>query len=363
MNRPNLMTVLEQLHAEGGLAGDPVIVAEGLRTGDRGPWFVAALQSLAGWLAAIFLIGFALEVVRLRSDTGLLSAGGLACAAAAVAAWSGAARSAFVEQLILALSLAGAALASVGLVGLAGGPNHPAAALAVLTFVLLLVLANPTFVHRLLMSLAAVAVLHWLVYLLHIPYAVQGLVVLFGTAAATLWLHESHWTCPRWNALVRPLAYALALALPGMLWLSALQQALDPNLVRLVTGRAAFAPWWLAGLGLAGVLGYVAWEVMGEWAGTEAAAVRLRIAVAVALGAAVVHRAPGVLAGLLLLVLGFQRGNRLLQGLGVLALLAYLAAYYYSLELTLLAKSAVLAASGTLMLGARLFLHRLGKEN
>jgi uncharacterized membrane protein len=54
----------------------------------------------------------------------------------------------------------------------------------------------------------------------------------------------------------------------------------------------------------------------------------------------------------------FANGNRVLAGLGILALLGYLSHYYYALYATLLAKSALLAGAGLVLLAARFALRR-----
>ena len=68
-------------------------------------------------------------------------------------------------------------------------------------------------------------------------------------------------------------------------------------------------------------------------------------------------KAPGFAPATLILLLGYSNGNRILSGLGVVALLGYLSFYYYSLEATLLHKSALMAATGCALLAARLILH------
>jgi len=78
----------------------------------------------------------------------------------------------------------------------------------------------------------------------------------------------------------------------------------------------------------------------------------LSLAVAGAIGAAS-FKAPGVAGGLMIVLVGFANGNRLLAGLGIAALLYYVSSYYYLLDATLLAKAGVLAASGVVLLGAR----------
>jgi uncharacterized membrane protein len=55
----------------------------------------------------------------------------------------------------------------------------------------------------------------------------------------------------------------------------------------------------------------------------------------------------------MIVLLGFANANRVLAGLGIASLLVYVSSYYYLLDVTLLAKSAVLAATGAALLGAR----------
>ena len=69
-------------------------------------------------------------------------------------------------------------------------------------------------------------------------------------------------------------------------------------------------------------------------------------------------RMPGILAALIVLVLGFWRSNRGLMGLASIFLVFYIWAYYYSLEWTLLVKSLVLLGSGGILLAVRFFILR-----
>jgi hypothetical protein len=62
---------------------------------------------------------------------------------------------------------------------------------------------------------------------------------------------------------------------------------------------------------------------------------------------------PGIGFSLLLVLLGFGRGNYLLIGLSLAALLFHLSKYYYLLEISLLNKSLLLAGSGILLLLSR----------
>jgi uncharacterized membrane protein len=55
-------------------------------------------------------------------------------------------------------------------------------------------------------------------------------------------------------------------------------------------------------------------------------------------------------------LLGYANANRVLTGLGVFSLIAYLSLYYYQLQATLLVKSASLIATGMVLLIARFVL-------
>jgi uncharacterized membrane protein len=71
---------------------------------------------------------------------------------------------------------------------------------------------------------------------------------------------------------------------------------------------------------------------------------------------------PGVVATLLLLVLGFDRRARGLIALGATFFLGFGAAYYYDMQLTLLQKSGVLALSGAVCLAAWAVLRFGGRD-
>jgi uncharacterized membrane protein len=71
---------------------------------------------------------------------------------------------------------------------------------------------------------------------------------------------------------------------------------------------------------------------------------------------------PGVLAGLLLLGLGFALQERTLTSLGLVFLPLFLALHYYQMDITLLQKSIALAAAGLTLLVVRGLVQRLPAE-
>lgn len=67
---------------------------------------------------------------------------------------------------------------------------------------------------------------------------------------------------------------------------------------------------------------------------------------------------PGILLGMVMMVLGYARHDRLLLGAGGLCIGVFLWFFYYSLQLTLLAKSASLIGGGIALLLAALYVHK-----
>ena len=75
-----------------------------------------------------------------------------------------------------------------------------------------------------------------------------------------------------------------------------------------------------------------------------------QILLGLALIGAISSSAPGVMAAVLVLMLGFYRRNQNLQTLAVLFLLAFGSSYYYHLPLGLLSKAGILSVTGLICL-------------
>ena len=108
--------------------------------------------------------------------------------------------------------------------------------------------------------------------------------------------------------------------------------------------------WWITTVGLWVLLALVMVRIAGSLGHGWKSRPVLMLLAGVGVLAVTAHNSPGILGALLVLGLGYQRRDRLLSGLAVLFLAVFLSAYYYHLELTLLEKSAALAASGAVLL-------------
>jgi len=319
----------------------------------RSPWYVRVMLGIAGWIGALFLLGFVGVgfAFVMKSAAAAFVVGAGVCAGATLL-FRAAARSDFMSQFGFAVSLAGQALLLYALVQWFGH-SFTAAALAIALQQALLFVLVPNFIHRVWTAwTGAYAAVYALGH--------AGLQA-FAPAAVTLgflwpWLAEFEY--PRRGELLRAAGYGLALAavqtavMHGSLWALWLAEA---------GGRQVLGGRGLTGLGnLASGLVLV-WAVLRllrrEGVGLDAAHGRIALAGAVLL-ALVSLAAPGVGPATAILVVGYANGNRVLAGLGIVALLGYLSHYYYALHATLLDKSALLAGTGLVLLVARFALRR-----
>ncbi|HEX9397165.1 MAG TPA: DUF4401 domain-containing protein [Burkholderiales bacterium] len=337
---------------EGGL-----VSGDAPQRGEAGvPWFVRLMLGIAGWIGALFLLGFvgAGFAFVMKSAGASFGVGAAACAAA-VFIFRAAPKSDFVAQFGLAVSLAGQALLVFGAVQMFERSIMGIALYVTLQQALLFVLV-PNFVHRLWAAwsgaLAAAYALFDAGLFAFIPALMTG---------AFVWLALREFELARFGAMVRAGVYGLALA--------AVQVAvLHGGLAGMVLGfrghglQLGESGAWLGRLAsLAVLLWAVAMLLRREGLALGSAQGRVGLAGALILGIAS-FKAPGVAPAVAILIVGYANADRVLAGLGILALLGYLSHYYYSMQVTLLEKSGLLAAAGFALLVARLALRHWWPE-
>lgn len=342
MSSPPRDELWERLRAAGVAQGEPP------EAPGEAPWFVRLMLGIAGWIGAAFLLGFFGVALAhlLRSPGSQLALGALLCAAVAVALRA-VRHGDLLGQFALAVSLTGQALMASGLEDALGMPSAAGAVAA--QQAILFVMISGT-VHR---TWCAFSGGYALVIALHAWGLAPFAGPLLLAASALAWLRELEH--PREAGLLRAAGYGLGVAaflasLGGGAWIGALWL------------RDPLAP------GAAGLWSAIAWGVVVLAAaaallrreGVPLASADGALAMAGALiVAAAAARAPGIAPATGLLVLGYANGNRVLAGLGIAALIGYLAHYYYSLHATLLVKSQLLAAAGIALLAARYAMRRL----
>ena len=314
----------------------------------RAPWFVRVMLGIAGWIGALFLLGFVgVGFAFVMKNAGVsIAVGALVCAGAALL-FRANPQSDFMNQFGLAVSLAGQALMGMGLLRLFGYTST-AAALAIALQQALLFALVPNFVHRVWTSWTAAYAVAYVLGKLGLPA--------FAPAAVTLgflWPWLAEFDHPRRGELLRAGGYGLALAavqtlaMHGTLLLQWMHGQGAP-------GRFSGELWWLGNLASGLVLVWAVLRLLKrEGVGPGEAHGRIALAGAGVL-ALISLKAPGVGPAVAILVTGFANGNRVLAG--------PLSHYYYALHATLLEKSALLAGAGLALLAARYALQHLWPE-
>jgi uncharacterized membrane protein len=208
----------------------------------------------------------------------------------------------------------------------------------------ILALAVPNFIHRVASAYGAGAA-----FTLALADGGSALAVaMLAAAVAAVWLNELR--LGKIHELLAPIGYGLTLAY---------LQAEIPSAFHDSGMREAWVkPWVGQGLVAATLIATAAALLRrAGWIVGEPRSLVALLATA-AIGAAS-FKAPGVAGGLMIVLLGFANGNRLLTGAGIAALLLYVSKYYYLLDATLLVKSGVLALTGAALLAARWLLLNL----
>ena len=341
------------------------LAAAGLATGNapdadeaQTPWYVRVMLGVAGLIAAVFLLGFvALGLAFVVESTTASFTLGLLVITASYAVFRIAPRSDFASMFALAVSIAGQALTIYGIFGVvSSGMRDVETWIAVALLEVMLAIVMPNFIHRVGSAYAA-----GIAFALACEYAgIRPIAMaVLAIGVAYVWLNEIRFV--KRHSVVAPVSYGLTLAfitIAGVLRFG--------HEFRTIFGGRQFAdnlPWISEALVVAALLATVFVLLRRNgWRLDEGKAILALLATAV-IGAAS-FKAPGVAGGLLIVLLGYASGNRVLAGLGIAALLCYVSSYYYLLNTTLLVKAVALLTIGVVLLAVRwLVLNVIMKEH
>ncbi|MCF6300766.1 MAG: GDYXXLXY domain-containing protein [Proteobacteria bacterium] len=321
-------------------------------------WYIRLMQGIAGWIAALFMLGFLamildLALFRANNPTSILTVA-LLCNISAYFLFLKLQKNEFMTQLALVVSLAGQLLFAWGLFDSLSN-NGTNALFALFVYQMVLAFVMPNFIHRLLSTWFSMFALFWAMGEIELFYLAK---VMMAVAFVGLWMNERSWGGVR-NKLFEPIGYGLAIAL----------MQINTHVftgVHIFSNKASsntdwwylYSP-WLATLILAGLFVYVVYRFLLE----NKIALNSRAAQLSAIGAVVLMLSgtPVVGAGsaILVLLVGFSRQRKALIALGVLALISFISWYYYNLSISLLYKSLILLVAGLLMLLGRVLSQKL----
>ena len=348
MSDADSMALWTQLKQAGFVEGEPPIESD-VTT----PWYVRTMLGIAGWIGAMFLLGFVGVgfAFVVKSAIAALFFGALLCGAA-IMLFRIKANSDFASQFAFAVSLAGQALIFVGLFREFSSQINTISLLIMFVEAILFLLL-PNFVHR--VWTASIGILAALILLNNLGLYTYTSALLIA-AFSWVWLNEFNYA--QRGSLIRALGYGCALICIFALltrtgtW----SWQLWSHAFRLPGGALNF---WIGATLIAVTLMVVVVKLLGR-EGVAPTSARGGVALAAAaLLALLSFKAPGIVISMIILLIGYAHGNRVLAGLGILSMLAYLSHYYYILHITLLQKSVLLMGSGIILLAARLVQKRV----
>ena len=343
MNQTRIGEVLGGLAAEGRFDQEKEAQASAAMASISvaNPWYLRAMVGFGAWWAALFFMGFFSLLTHSKLAAMVFGVVLIVGAILVRRAQGGD----FMNQLALAASLAGQLLV------LYGSDFKTATSLALLALLMqsVLIAFYVDQTHRLISTLVAIGAIEVLLFDLKWAYGTAVLAGLLGLTTIRLWLKEAMFVSAGMERLVRPIAYGLVIAMFGLLLPSIFPAFLDAHNPLTLHVRYLWLSSALLGAGLLYLIHVLLLErghpPFGAFALTAYGAVVLLMLPAL--------RAPGLIGALIVLLLGFRRGNRLLMGMALLFLAVFLSAYYYHLSISLLMKSAALAGSGAVLLALR----------
>ncbi len=319
------------------------------------PWFLRLFIAAGTWIGAIIIGLFLVESHLLSSAPPAAILGGLLLAGAAAVAWK-LPETVLTTQITWIFAIAG----QIAILIAVDHATHEAAAvsLAAVLLQLLVIPAIPYRLFRLVSAIALVVALTIWIMIEKLPAGVDLLVIAVAGAVVALWLADVRLAAARRGAVWRPVAFGLSAGLlMPLVILALLTQAGFAAEVALFSMPVLVS----AGLGLLGL--WVARTAFAEKRRTWLSAPGVAVVAGVILLVLVGRLVPGLIAGLLLLMLAELRKERGLEVLALVYIAVFLSFFYYNLETPLLWKSLWVIATGAVLLALAAAVRRwLGEE-
>ncbi len=321
------------------------------------PWFISLLFGFSGVFASLFFIGF---LTLILDNTGLLDSTLALFIIGAILSVSGGflfynariRHSPFWNSLAFAITLAGQGYIAYAL--LASEITEPLNIMLLLLVQLLMTVAIPNFIYRLLSATLALSCLFYLLNYYHLSEVSLGLLALITSVTHLQRYRLAAFIPTKWrmNALeiTNAIGYASAYVLLSVsVYFIAAEygnsfDSLDSY------GEAFSYNYYLAQglLTLASL--YAAYLILKRYHIKLLSAAGLLISAAIVLLGIMSIYVSGLLATSLIIIIATANSQRVLLGLSVIALVGYIFWYYYQLDTSLLVKSVSLFVIGIALL-------------
>ena len=356
--------VLTRLVDEGYI--DSVPENPPFNTDDNTPIYIKGLQGFGGWVASLFFflfIGFCLFSTLLASSsettigTMLIVLGLLSTIAMAIDSRRDDV-GAFFSQVRLAIHIVGHPMLLSGIIILFKLYNYDSLVIPSLIFIAMQLVFIPTFrdaTYRFLATIGIVIALNVILYEIGIIGSLSVLIALLALDVVIVWSG----VLPAkieidYRELILPVGYGVVFGLFGTI---AHELSSNPSITDI--GEAALHKPFITSLMLLVITIWYEVRLLADYDRPpthRSTIVLVGLTVIVALPTLTT---PGILASILLILLGYRRKHNLLLILAYLFMAGFISYFYYSLQTTLLIKSFILMGTGILFLAGGLSLPRL----
>ena len=326
----------------------------------RSPWFISLFFGMSGILASLFFIGF---LTLILDNTGLLDStlavfiiGGILSVIGGFLFYNARIRhSPFWNSLAFAITLAGQGYIAYAL--LASEIAEPLNIMLLLLVQLLMTVAIPNFIYRLLSATLALSCLFYLLNYYHLSEISLGLLALITSVTHLQRYTLAAFIPTKWrmNALeiMSAIGYASAYVLlsVSVYFIAAEYGNSFANFNSLDSYGEAFSYNYYLAQGLLTLASlYAAYLILKRYHIKLLSAAGLLISAAIVLLGIMSIYVSGLLATSLIIIIATANSQRVLLGLGVIASVGYIFWYYYQLDTSLLVKSVSLFVIGIALL-------------
>ena len=326
----------------------------------RSPWFISLLFGFSGVFASLFFIGF---LTLILDNTGLLDStlavfiiGGILSVIGGFLFYNARLRhSAFWNSLAFAVTLAGQGYIAYAL--LASEITEPLSIVLLFLVQLLMTVAIPNFIYRLLSATLALSCLFYLLNYYHLSEISLGLLALITSVTHLQRYTLAAFIPTKWrmNALeiMSAIGYASAYVLlsVSVYFIAAEYGNSFANFNSLDSYGEAFSYNYYLAQGLLTLASlYAAYLILKRYQVKLRSTAGLLISAAIVLLGIMSIYVSGLLATSLIIIIATANSQRVLLGLGVIASVGYIFWYYYQLDTSLLVKSASMLVIGIALL-------------
>ena len=316
----------------------------------RSPWFISLLFGMSGILASLFFIGF---LTLMLDNTGLLDStlaviiiGALLSVIGGFLFYNARSRhSPFWNGLAFAITLAGQGYIAFAL--LTSEIAEPLNIMLLLLVQLLMTVVIPNFIYRLLSATLALSCLFYPLNYYNLSEVSLGLLALITSVTHLQRYTLAAFIPTKWRASFFDISSAIGYASAYVLlnisvyFIAAEYGNSFDNLDSLDNYGEAFSYNYYLAQGLLTLASlYAAYLILKRYHIKLLSTAGLLISAAIIILGVISIYVSGLLATSLIIIIATANSQRVLLGLGVIALVGYIFWYYYQLDTTLLVKSA-----------------------